>query len=133
MTLKLRLLHDGTQPGPKLDEPLIFGLQDSKGAIYPGLPQDGLLAFDLTVSVSSTEPPVFGGPFAHGKPPERFLYLSWKRPVPVPAPYGWRIKVPLASIPTPLLRQALAADARLTADVRDRRPHKITPVDWWLG
>jgi hypothetical protein len=130
--LRLRLLHDGAQPGPPLDEPLDFGLQDTKGGIHAGRPgPDGLLVFDLTLDVhAGPSAPVFKGPFAQGRAPANFLYLSWKRPGTHEHPYGWRIKIPLTAIGWPEIDAATEAGMCIMADVTDRRPHKTGPVDW---
>jgi len=132
--IKLRLVHDGVQPGTPLREPLRFGLQDSKGEVHPGAMQpDGLLHFHLTLEVkaaSDSAPPIFSGAFAHGPPNGRFLYLSWKREGKHDAPWGWRIKIPLSGVGWSEIRAAEKPGIVLEANVVGRRPHKTEAINW---
>jgi Family of unknown function (DUF5990) len=131
--LPLRLIHDGAPPGTPPEEPLHFGLQDSKGEVHPGVEQpDGSLHFDLTLDIKpgGTAAPIFIGPFAHGPPAGRFLYLSWKREGQSAAPWAWRIKIPLSGIGWPEIRAAGKSDARLEANVIGRRPHASDAIKW---
>ena len=132
-TLRLRLIHDGAPPGAT-DEPLRFGLQDSKGEVHAGAPQpDGTRLFDLALAVKpgdAANAPVFSGPFAHGPPTGRFLYLSWKREGKHDAPWAWRIKIPLAGIGWPEIRAADKAGRRLEANIIGRRPHAMEAIVW---
>ena len=63
--INLRLVHNGVHPGSPLDEPLRFGLQDSKGEVHPGITQPGEARnFDLILEVTGDEDagrPVFRG------------------------------------------------------------------------
>ena len=132
--VRLRLVHDGHEPGPPLGEPLRFGLQDRIGAVHAGVATDGgALQFELLLTVKGEDgvgPPVFGGVFAHGTPQDRFLYLGWRRLVDAAAPWGWRLKIPLAGIGWAALRDA--EGGCVTADVRGRRPHVVGPVAWTI-
>src|SRR5271169_1280565 len=100
--INVRLVHNGVQPGTPVDEPLRFGLQDSKGEVHPGvLKAKGVQHFEFSLDVKgSADPslPAFGGAFVHGPPSGRFLYLSWKREGVHNAPWAWRIKVPLSGV-----------------------------------
>lgn len=61
--------------------PKPFGLQDKNRDIVEGeLLPDGRLQFWLELKVKEVEdgPPNFTGPYAHGRPLERFLYLTQK-------------------------------------------------------
>jgi hypothetical protein len=52
----IRLIRDGVQPGKPLEEPLRFGLQDSKGEVSPGSVQSGeVQTFDFVVEVKELE------------------------------------------------------------------------------
>lgn len=76
--VKVRLIHDGLQPGPAVAEPVDFGIQDKKSAVHPGKGAKGrLLRFEIDVAVKpASAAPSFSGPFVHGPPDSRFLYLS---------------------------------------------------------
>lgn len=132
-SVRVRLFHDGAQPGPPLDEPLRFGVQDGKGEVHPGTATAGPeWRFDLALELRTgeTERPVFGGPFVHGPPGSRFLYLSWKREGEHAAPWGWRIKIPLSAIGWAEVRAAEETGKCLAASVTGRRPHASEPVHW---
>jgi hypothetical protein len=129
----IRLIHNGVQPGTLLDEPLQFGLQDTKGEVHPGLSQPGKPQnLDATLEVEGYEAgqPVFRGRFAHGPPKGRFVYLSWKREGKHDHPWGWRIKVPLSGIRWADVREAEKPGRCLTANVIGRRPHASDAIEW---
>jgi hypothetical protein len=131
--IAIRLIHDGVQPGTPLDEPMRFGVQDTKGGVHPGLTEPGdARPFDLTLDVKGDEvsPPIFGGPFAHGPPTGRFLYLSWKREGQHEHPWCWRIKIPLSGIGWAEIRAAEKRGNCLAANVIGRRPHTSEPITW---
>jgi hypothetical protein len=133
--INVRLIHDGIQPGTPLDEPMRFGLQDGKGEVHPGLSEPGdARPFDLTLDVSGDETnlPIFSGPFAHGPPAGRFLYLSWRREGRHEHPWCWRIKIPLAGIGWAEIRDAEKPGKCLVADVLERRPHSSEPIVWQI-
>ena len=130
----LRLIHDGTQPGKADPEPVRFGLQDLKAEIHPGSSSKGrALYFEFSADVKGDEKggqPVFSGPFCHGAPKVRFIYLSWKREGVHAAPWAWRIKIPLSGIDWAAIREADGSERCLQADVTGRRPHAIEPIKW---
>ncbi len=129
--LRLRLIHDGNQPGPALAEPLRFGLQDTKGHVHPGLEAPGEpLNLDFELEITGTTSPVFRGPFAHGTPATRFVYLSWKRVGEHVHPWGWRIKMPLGGISWDMIEAAEAPGMCLAANVIGRKPHSSQTVTW---
>jgi Family of unknown function (DUF5990) len=134
--IKLRLIHNGVQPGTPSAEPMRFGLQDSEGEVHPGTAQPGgLLHFDLMLEVKergTTGQPVFSSAFAHGPPASRFLYLSWKREGKHDAPYAWRIKIPLSGIGWTEIRAAEKPCKCLAANVAGRRPHASNAIEWRL-
>jgi hypothetical protein len=134
--INLRLIHDGVQPGAPLDEPLRFGLQDSKGDVHPGITHPGEPRnFDLSVEVkgsSDAGPPVFLGAVTHGPPSARFLYLSWKREGKHEHPWGWRIKIPLSGIGWNEVRAAEKPGKILVANVIGLRPHVRATIDWTI-
>ena len=132
--IRLRLIHDGVQPGPAVAEPVDFGIQDKKGETHAGKPSKGrLLQFNIDIAVTTSGQPVFSGPFAHGPPAGRFLYLSWKKRGRHEHPWAWRIKMPLSNIDPTLIRQAQKPGHCLEADVVGRRPHSSETVVWRVG
>ena len=133
-SVKVRLIHDGAQPGPAVAGQVDFGIQDKKGEIHPGKPSKGrLLLFEIDITVKDSDQLLFSGPFVHGPPVGRFLYLSWKKRGHHEHPWAWRIKMRLADIGSPLIRQAQKAGHCLEADVVGRRPHSIERVTWRVG
>ncbi len=133
--LRLRLLRESAPPNPD-GSAVRFGLQDNKEAIHEGtLRDDGRYAFDFDLRVAEaddeTAPPVFLGPFAFGKPSDRFVYLSWQR---TDAPgYANRVKARLADIGWADVRAAQESGGRLEADLSGRKAGggKV-PVTWQL-
>jgi hypothetical protein len=133
--VKMRLVREGEPPNPD-GSAVRFGLQDNKEEIHEGaLREDGKYAFDFDLRVAETEdesaPPVFLGPFAFGKPSDRFVYLSWQR---TDAPgYANRVKARLADIDWPLLRETQESGGRLEADLSGRKAGggKV-PVRWQI-
>jgi hypothetical protein len=133
-SVKVRLIHDGRQPGPSVPEPVDFGIQDKTGAIHAGKAFKGrLLLFEIDIAVKHADAPLFSGPFVHGPPGGRFLYLSWKKHGQHEHPWAWRIKMALGGISPSLLRQARKAGHCLEANVVGRRPHSSEPVNWRVG
>jgi hypothetical protein len=134
--IRLRLIHDGVQPGTPLDEPMRFGLQDAKGEVHPGIGASGNARhFDLILEVGGDDKsgrPGFRGPFAHGGPADRFLYLSWKREGTHAAPWAWRIKIPLSGIGWADIRAAEKPGNCLVANVIGRRPHASAAIPWQI-
>lgn len=132
----LCLVHDGTQPGTPVAEPVHFGLQDTKGEVHPGELVNGAeqqRRFEAVLSVKGeggSRPPVFAAPFCHGPPASRFLYLSWKRQGVHAAPWAWRIKVPLSGVDWPLVEAANEPGLCIEANVTGRRPHATEPISW---
>ena len=133
--LKLRLIRESAAPSPD-GSAVRFGLQDNKEEIHEGTPrEDGKYAFDFELRVAEAEdeaaPPVFLGPFAFGKPSDRFVYLSWQR---TDAPgYANRVKARLADIGWADVRAAQESGGRLEADLSGRKAGggKV-PVSWQL-
>jgi hypothetical protein len=135
--IAIRLIHDGVQPGTPLEEPLRFGLQDSKGDVHLGTwTATGIQRFDFSLDVKEngdSRSPAFGGAFVHGPPSGRFLYLSWKREGANSAPWAWRIKIPLSGIGWVDIRAAEESSKCLEANIIGRRPHTSDSIDWRLG
>ncbi len=98
LTLRLRIVYDGTPPNVWDGGAEDFGVQDKENVLYPGKPgRRGQVVFDVTIGVKPerTARPVFLGAFAHGPPKERFLYLSWRN---ANGAYAQRLKLPLGGI-----------------------------------
>jgi uncharacterized protein DUF5990 len=133
-SVMVRLIHDGKQPGPSVSQPVDFGIQDKKGAIHTGKAyKDRLLLFEIHISVKHADTPLFSGPFVHGPPSGRFLYLSWKKHGQHEHPWAWRIKMPIGGISPSLLRKAQKAGQCLEANIVGRRPHSSEPITWHVG
>ena len=132
--LKMRLLRlDPTPPNPD-GSAVRFGLQDNKEQLHEGvLRDDGTLSFDFDLRVAAAadeaQPPVFLGPFAFGRPQDRFVYLSWQR-TELPG-YVNRVKARLADIDWALVHEAQESGGRLEADLSGRKAGGGTvPVSW---
>jgi uncharacterized protein DUF5990 len=98
--LRLRIICEQPPPDTYAGQPTEFGLQDKQQALHPGSRlADGSLAFMCEVVVmkphAGTGSPDFGGPFVHGPPGARFLYLGWR-----PPGGAWirRFKIPFTGI-----------------------------------
>jgi|GEM_PF-986674 len=134
--VKMRLLRDDPTPPSADGSDYLFGLQDNKEELHAGvLREDGKLAFDFTLRLArvddEAQPPVFVGPFAFGKPQDRFVYLSWQRTA---GPgYVNRIKARLADIDWTLVHAAQESGGTLEADMSGRKAGggKV-PVVWTL-
>ena len=106
-----------------------FGVQDKSGAIHTGASKSKhAAAFECEVNASDGgggSEPNFLGPFTHGPPRARFLYISHGRP----GGDGWikRIKVPLSSITWSMIEAA--ADGALETEV-DGRSSGTVPATW---
>jgi hypothetical protein len=132
--VKMRLLRDDPAPPSPDGKAYRLGLQDNKEQLHDGvLREDGKLAFDFELRVAAATdeslPPVFLGPFAFGKPNDRFVYLSWQhREGPG---YVNRIKARLADLDWDLVRAAQESGGRLEADLSGRKAGggKV-PVAW---
>lgn len=97
-SVRLRIVHDGVPPNVWDGDAQNFGVQDKENVLYPGKARaDGSIVFEVTLELKPerTAAPVFVGDFAHGKPKERFLYLSWRNSN---GAYAQRLKVPLNGI-----------------------------------
>ena len=125
-TIRLRLVYDGKGPAIWTPMPGAFGLQDKANVLHVGEPgRDGAVVFDFALQVKSLDatPPVFTGDFAHGKPAERFVYLGWRNAI---GGFAQRLKVPLGTITSEQVRQALAGGGPLTARLVDQSPRATT-------
>jgi hypothetical protein len=140
--LGFRVIYDGLGPVYWDRDPGQFGIQDASGALYPGdLDADGCIsfAFSLAVKPGRADAPVFSGPFAHGPPAKRFLYLGWRNRN---AAFAQRVSLPLTSIGWEQVRQAQALGAALVCRLVDKHPRATTtganiggtrPVVWRVG
>jgi hypothetical protein len=109
IALTLLLLCQDPPPTEREARPMEFGAQDKAGALHPGTVEpDGAVRFVLRIvaRAGATGGVDFAGPFVHGVPRDRFLYLGYR-------PVGERVwarrwKVPLATV---TLAHVLAAQA----------------------
>ena len=115
-TLRLRLVGHSL-PGRRFScyEPVVLGVQRGREVVDLVAGDAGAAVFALTVEAVLRDGALdFRGPYAHGKPGDRFLYLSWG----TLAPDGRfamfrRAKLRLADIPAAAIERALAGDVML--------------------
>ncbi len=106
-----------------------FGVQDKSGAIRPGAPTAaGSVVFECDVTASDAgdrADPNFLGPYTHGPPTARFVYISHG----TPGGTGWikRIKIPLRSITWSMIEAA--RDGALETEVGGRSSGTV-PATW---
>jgi hypothetical protein len=99
---------------PAMPPGTVFGLQDQDGRLAEGrLTEDGSLVFEGEIhAVRGADGSVgLRGPIVHGTPAARFLYLSCRPARSGPAPWLFRLKVPLSGIDP----DATAVHARIQA------------------
>jgi hypothetical protein len=129
ITLQIHCL----QPPDPLEYKAEFGLQrkaSGNWVICPGLRDNhGDYLFECQCTVKLQDGQLdFSGPFVHGKPGERFLYLSWK-------PKSWdattpqrndvyirRMKIHLKTITPSLIEHASVLQATVAGKARDGGP-----------
>ena len=140
--IPLQLIYDGKGPAIWTPAPGAFGLQDRAEVLHPGTPgAAGAVVFDFTLQVKSLDARavVLTGDFAHGSPAERFLYLGWRNTA---GGFAQRLKLPLFTITSVQVREALAKGTHLTATLLDHHPRATTTganiggarkVDWTLA
>ncbi|HSK93098.1 MAG TPA: DUF5990 family protein [Candidatus Angelobacter sp.] len=125
-TILLRVAVDHAPAG----RGVVFGLQDKSGRIIGGASGPGdRKTFEAHVRVASDGGTLtFLGPFTHGPPANRHLYLSQGRS----GREGWvkRIKLPLTSI-TPAT--IAAAGGRDMETVVDGRSAATVRTEWRIG
>ena len=131
--LTLRLVCSSMPETPPEEGALEVGIQDKKQAVHAGRTgKDGEMCFECSAEalVDDLSGDIdFRGPFVHGTPQARFLYLSWKRTGAAAPPWYWRVKIPLASIGAKNIA-ALREGEWLVADITGRRPHASEPIVW---
>jgi len=98
LSVRLRIVYDGTPPNVWDGSARDFGLQDKDNVLHTGKPErSGAILFDVAIDVKPERAagPVLLGKFAHGPPGKQFLYLSWRNTNGV---YAQRLKLPLGGI-----------------------------------
>lgn len=132
-SITLRLACKSMPETPATEGTLDVGIQDKAQAVHAGRKaKDEVIYFECSIEVrmdSLKSGLDFRGPFVHGTPQGRFLYLSWKRRTPSAAPWYWRVKIPLAGI-TEKDVSSLKSTESLLADITGRRPHASDPIIW---
>ena len=112
--------------------PVTVGIQDKFQQVHEGVHGEAGWRFACTVLVKpdpASALPAFSGPFVHGTPAKRFLYLSWKRLGDAPTPWQQRVKIPRSALPWHLIEAGLP----LEADITGRKPHASEPIVWKLA
>ena len=120
--LRVRLVYDGLGPVHWDGGRDAFGVQDKDGVLHPGTPHpDGRVVFDLLFPLKpgAVDRPVLGGPFAHGPPAARFIYLGWRNTT---GEFAQRFKVPLHDIGWDDIERARGARVALAGTVIDHHP-----------
>jgi hypothetical protein len=140
--LALAVIYDGRGPVFWSGDADSFGLQDASEVLHRGDPEpDGAVAFRFSLEVKTGRggAPVFVGPFAHGPPAKRFLYLGWRNR---DGAFAQRLIIPLTSIGWDLVREALGTGDPLVCRLVDKQPRATKTganiggtrhVDWELG
>jgi len=125
-TILLRVAVDHAPAGPGVT----FGLQDKSGQVIGGAPgPQGRLTFEAHVRVATGGGSLnFLGPFTHGTPASRHIYLSHGGS----GGEGWvkRIKLPLAAITPEMIA---AANGRAIETVVDGRSAATVRTEWRIG
>ncbi len=116
VTLRLRLVGH-TLPGRRFScyEPVYLGVQRGAEVVDLVAGDASAALFDLTVGAVRRDGALdFRGPYVHGKPGDRFLYLSWGTLTP-DGKFAMfrRAKLRLADIPAAEIERALAGDLML--------------------
>jgi hypothetical protein len=116
---------------PATEGDLDIGIQDKAQYIHIGRPaKDGSVLFECAIEANVDASTLdFRGPFVHGTPQNRFVYLSWKRRMGEAAPWYWRVKIPLAGIAKKTVTSLKSSEV-LLADITGRRPHATEPILW---
>ncbi|GIF25990.1 hypothetical protein BJ973_003260 [Actinoplanes tereljensis] len=130
----------GSRSGPAADELRLrnvhVGVQ-RKSAVVSWVPASAPSAvWDLDVDAREVDELLdVGGPFVHGRPGARFLYLSWGNVDGSTFVMFRRAKLMFSDIPTALLRAAFESDAvlggtlGLTDSFGDPRCARVRPPD----
>lgn len=133
--VRFRLIRADDIPATNPEgDAFVFGLQDAKGQIDPGVRDaSARLVFDFALRVRPGKDgaPNFLGPYASGPVDDRFIYLSW---VSIPRRvYINRLKCRLRDIGWPLIHQAQIEGQPIVGDVSGRGPAQaMKPVGWKL-
>ena len=140
--IALQLIYNGAGPVHWDGGAGAFGLQDKAGMLHPGTSgAGGAVVFDFTLQVKSLDAAtaVLVGEFAQGAPADRFVYLGWRNPT---GGFAQRLKLPLFTITSDQVRQALDKGRPLTATLLDHHPKATStganiggarPVTWTLA
>ena len=124
--VRLQVLYRGKGPHIWSGGTADFGVQDKDGVLHLGeVGAEESVRFDLWLDVKpqDTGAPVFLGPFAHGPPSARFIYLSWRNHT---GEYAQRLLLPLSSITWRDIRTAQDKDQPLRGELIDLQPKKTT-------
>jgi len=114
ISIQLRIVLETPPAG------VAFGVQEGSGAHYKTIQilysngNDLHFLFPATVKLEEGMTPVFLGPYVHGTPAERFVYIDIGSAAGQPEP-AWhrRLKVPLRNITSGILKQLLADENKL--------------------
>ena len=130
-TVHLRLICLNPPPLEVDGAPAEFGLQDKDGKLLAGAARGNdavLYEFSVDVLLDGSFPN-FLGPYTHGTPLGRFLYLSYRR---AGSP-EWikRLKIRLGTITRDQVDEALQAGGVIEGTVDGRSAGKANLTDGW--
>lgn len=136
--LTLRIVLENPPPG------VDFGIQKGSGNNYETVQTQRSIAkdlnFEFNVRVKNKDSvPVFLGPFVHGTPKERFIYIDIGTAAgQLDSAWSRRLKIPLKEITPGILQQALlnslaVFEARVQGTGKDAGPTcgTIKPFNGW--
>ena len=107
VTIDIRLVCLNPPPLEDDGSPAEFGVQDKDGELLAGSARaDGALVYSFRIdALIDSDYPNFLGPYTHGTPMGRFVYLGYRRP----GSRDWikRIKVRLGSITRAQVEEAV--------------------------
>lgn len=113
---------------PPMNEPATVGIQDKDQHVHEGTrKRDGSYEFRCVIQARDKGAGNidFAGPFVHGTPAARFIYLSWKRSVADASPWVQRVKIPIV-----FKAADLGTATAIRADITGRKPHATESIAW---
>lgn len=129
-TVHLRLICFNPPPPTPTNSPPLFGLLARDGTLLVGTPQADSLVFDVDVdALLEGNYPNFLGPYTHGTPLGRFLYLGYR---PGDSTL-WlrRLKIRLVGITKAQVEEALQTGGVIEGRFDGRGAGSVRLLDGW--